>query len=185
MRIIAGKYRGRTLVTPNSKAIRPTTDRVRESLFSILASGYSRYLSDTRTLDLFAGTGAIGLEAISRGAKFAVFVENSLQGTDLIRRNIEILGISEQTKIIRSDATQLGPLGNLQPFNLVFADPPYNKGIADKALDCLIKNGWLCCDALIVIEESANSLPPQLTNCRILDERKFGDTKIWIAEVHV
>jgi 16S rRNA (guanine966-N2)-methyltransferase len=185
MRIVAGKYRGRNLVTPDNREIRPTTDRVRESLFSILESGYSQYLSNTRTLDLFAGTGALGLEAISRGVEFAVFVESSQQGINLIRKNIELLGAGDQTKVIRSDAALLGPVGSLQPFNLVFADPPYNKGNADKALDCLINDGWLCQDALIIIEESADSPPPQLAHCRILDERKFGDTKIWISEVHV
>ncbi len=185
MRIVAGKYRGRTLATPDSREIRPTSDRVRESLFSILESGYSDYLSNTRALDLFAGTGAMGLEALSRGVEFAVFVENSQHGIKLIRKNIELLGLGDQTKIIRADATQLGSLGNLKPFNLVIADPPYNMGIADKSLGCLIDDGWLCQDALIIIEESADSPPPQLTHCRILDERKFGDTKIWIAETHV
>ena len=184
MRIVAGKYRGRNLLSPDNKEIRPTTDRVRESLFSILENGYSEYLSNTRALDLFAGTGAMGLEAISRGVEFAVFVESSRQGINLIRKNIKLLGVGDQTKVIRADATRLGPVGKLQPFNLVFADPPYNKGNADKALGSLINDGWFCQDTLIIIEESSASPPPQLTHCQILDERKFGDTKIWIAKVH-
>lgn len=185
MRIVAGKYRGRILATPDNNEIRPTTDRVRESLFSILESSYSEYLANARVIDLYAGTGALGLEAISRGAEFAVFVEQSPQGIKLIRKNIEMLGIGDQTKVTRSDATKLGNSGTMQPFNLVFADPPYNKGLADKSLACLINDGWLCKDALIVIEEAAESPAPQFENGRILDNRKFGDTKIWIAQAHV
>jgi len=184
MRIVGGKFRGRSLITPDDNEIRPTTDRVRESLFSILESGYSKHLMNTRILDLFAGTGALGLEAISRGARYAAFVESSRQGTTIIRRNIDLLGIHDQTRIMRTDATHMGNLGNIEPFNLLFADPPYNRGLADKSLEYLINRGWLTQDALIIIEESANSPAPGFAKCSILDERKFGDTKIWIAEVH-
>jgi len=182
MRIVAGKYRGRNLLGPKNREIRPTSDRVRESLFAILESGYSHYLSNARALDLFAGTGAMGLEAISRGVESVVFADSSRPAINLICQNIELLGVADQAKVIRADATRLGPIGDLHPFNLVFADPPYNQGLADKAIHSLITKGWLCQNALIVIEESTDSPPPQLAHCHNLEERKFGDTKIWITE---
>jgi len=183
VRIVAGKFRGRVLRPPTGNDIRPTTDRVRESLFAILASNYSEYLDDTRVLDLFAGTGAMGLEAISRGARFCQFVDNSAPARSLVENNIEALGVKEQTRIMRADATRLAPIGKLEPFDLVFLDPPYGKGMQEKALKCLIDGGWLTKQALAVIEDTQASPPPALPSGRIVDERKFGDTKIWIAMV--
>ena len=182
MRIIAGKFRGRKLAAPVNHDIRPTTDRIRESMFAILGSRYPDLLTGTRILDLFAGTGALGLEALSRGARFSLFVENSSQGYGLVRKNIENLGAKSQTKSLRADATRLGPIGIIEPFDLVFADPPYGKNLAEKAVNCLVEGGWLSPQAIVVIEDNAVNPPPILPTCNILDERKFGDTKIWIAK---
>ena len=122
MRIVGGEFRGRVLAAPTSNAIRPTTDRTRESLFNILAHAHPGVLDATRILDLFAGTGAVGIEALSRGAKSALFVENSVEGRSLLWENIDALGLHGRARILRRDATQLGPASNIEPFQLVFAD---------------------------------------------------------------
>ena len=128
MRIISGKYRGRNLISPQTTSIRPTGDRVRESLFSMLTSRYCDFGNSPRVLDLFAGTGALGLEAISRGAQFCLFVENSTAGHILIQKNIDALELKHQTKIMRMDATRLKSNDNIKPFDLIFADPPLWQG---------------------------------------------------------
>src|SRR3712207_2762823 len=120
MRIVGGRFRGRGLTGPRSSAIRPTSDRLRESLFNILAHGYGLPREDTRVLDLFAGTGALGLEAISRGAAQALFVETGVEGRGAIRSNIEALGLTGVTRILRRDATDMGSVGTIIPFDLVF-----------------------------------------------------------------
>ncbi len=126
MRIVAGKFRGRAIAAPATSSIRPTADRTRESVFNILASRGS--LDGARVIDLFAGTGALGLEAMSRGASFVLFVEESAEGRGLLRTNIETLGLQGASKIFRRDATDLGIPGTMEPFDLAFADPPYGKG---------------------------------------------------------
>ena len=127
MRIVGGRLRGRALSAPKSQAIRPTADRLRESLFNILAHGYGDPVSGARVLDLFAGTGALGLEAISRGAAFALFVDDGAEARALLRANVEALGLGGVTRIFRRDATKLGPAHPVEPFALVFLDPPYGR----------------------------------------------------------
>ncbi len=134
MRIVGGRFKGKSLASPKSQAIRPTTDRVRETLFNILAHGYDHVVEGARVLDLFAGTGALGCEALSRGAKAALFVEDGTEGRGLIRTNMETLGLNGVAKIFRRDATRLGDIGTMEPFTLVFMDPPYNKGLGEQAL---------------------------------------------------
>ena len=134
MRIVGGEFRGRPLATPRSQAIRPTTDRTREAVFNVLAHRFADRLAGARVLDLFAGTGALGLEAMSRGAAFCMFIEESAEGSGLIRTNVEAFGLTGRTKIFRRDATRLGEAGTIQPFGLVFADPPYGKGLGEMAL---------------------------------------------------
>ena len=129
MRVVGGRLRGRAIAEPKSQTIRPTTDRVRESLFNILAHKWPDALNGGRVLDLFAGTGALGIEALSRGAGFAFFVDNSVEGRSLLRANVESLGLAGASKISKSDAANLAPVGKLKPFSLVFADPPYGKNI--------------------------------------------------------
>src|SRR6476659_4879425 len=165
MRIVGGRWRGRSLKGPSSDAIRPTSDRLRETLFNILQHSYDDPLEGARVLDLFAGTGALGLEALSRGAMAALFVDDGVEARSLIRRNVELLGLTGRTRIFRRDATSLGPAGTVAPFNLVFADPPYGKGLGERALTAAREGGWLAPGALLVLEERAAtqvSVPPGL-----------------------
>src|SRR5207245_2308460 len=134
MRIVGGRLRGRALAAPKSQAVRPTADRLREALFNILAHAYGDPITGARVLDLFAGTGALGLEALSRGAQFALFVDDGAEARALLRENVAALGLGGVTKIFRRDATRLGPAHPVEPFSLVFLDPPYSKGLAEKAL---------------------------------------------------
>src|SRR3954469_23134654 len=154
MRVVGGRLRGRNLVSPSSRDIRPTADRLRESLFNILVHAYGDPIQGARVLDLFAGTGALGLEAISRGAAFALFVDNGTEARALLRNNIEALGLGWVTKVFRRDAGDLGPAHPVEPFSLVFLDPPYGKELAEKALASLRDGVWLMPDAMLVVEEA-------------------------------
>jgi 16S rRNA (guanine966-N2)-methyltransferase len=154
MRIVGGKFRGRSLKGPSSKAIRPTSDRLRESIFNILVHAYADPITDARVLDLFAGTGALGLEAMSRGAAYALFVEEAAEARALIRENVESLALTGASKIFRRDAAKLGDMGPMQPFDLVFCDPPYGHGLTEKSLLAARKGKWLAPSALVVVEEA-------------------------------
>src|ERR671938_147276 len=134
MRIVGGRWRGRSLAGPASDAIRPTSDRLRETLFNVLTHAYGDPVADARVIDLFAGTGAMGLEALSRGARFALFVDESAQARGVIRENVEALGGGGSARLFRRDATRMGPIGPMEPFSLAFCDPPYGKDLAPKAL---------------------------------------------------
>lgn len=178
MRIVGGRFKGKALASPKSNQIRPTTDRVRETLFNILAHGYDHVVQEARVLDLFAGTGALGCEALSRGAASALFVEEGIEGRGLIRSNMEVLGLNGVAKIFRRDATKLGAVGSMEPFNLIFLDPPYAKGLGERALTSAVAGGWLCEQALVIWEEKANvslEIPQGFTE---LDCRSFGDSKL-------
>jgi 16S rRNA (guanine966-N2)-methyltransferase len=155
VRIVAGEFRGRALATPVGDAIRPTSDRLRQTVFDILAHRFDDPVTGARVLDLFAGTGAMGIEAISRGAAYALFVEDSVEGRGLIRRNVEALGLTGRTRIFRRDATDLGPAGTVLPFGVVFADPPYRKALGERALASALSGGWLAPGAILVLEEAA------------------------------
>lgn len=179
MRIVGGEFRGRVLAAPKSNAIRPTTDRTRESLFNILAHAHPGVLDATRVLDLFAGTGAVGIEALSRGAKSALFVENSVEGRSLLWENIDALGLHGRARILRRDATQLGPASNIEPFQLVFADPPYGKGLGEKALFAAHAGGWLAPGAVAILEERADAQVIVDPVFKFIEERSFGDTKMY------
>jgi 16S rRNA (guanine966-N2)-methyltransferase len=155
MRVVGGRLRGRTLAAPKSQAVRPTADRLRESLFNILTHGYGDPITNARVLDLFAGTGALGIEALSRGAAFALFVDDGAEARSLLRENAVTLGLGGTTRIFRRDATKLGNAHPIEPFSLVFLDPPYGRGLAEQALIAACAGGWLGPDALIVVEEAA------------------------------
>ncbi|MEK1853565.1 MAG: 16S rRNA (guanine(966)-N(2))-methyltransferase RsmD [Phyllobacterium sp.] len=178
MRIVGGKFRGRALATPGSNAIRPTTDRTRESLFNILVHNYPEKFESTRVLDLFAGTGALGLEALSRGARYGVFIEESTEGRGLIRTNVETFGLLGNTKIFRRDATRLGDAGTIEPFDLVFADPPYGKGLGEMAFKSALEGGWLNPDTLLVLEEEAEAMVELDPRFSVVEERPYGGTVI-------
>lgn len=177
MRIIAGRFRGRALAPVgkgNSAAhLRPTTDRVRESLFNVLAHRHD--LAGARVLDLFAGTGALGLEALSRGADHATFVDDGRAAGQLIRKNIELTRSEGQTDLLRRDATRLGPCPGTV-CDLVFLDPPYGQSLGQKALVAAGEGGWIAPEALIVWEESAAMPAP--SGFTLIDARKYGDTHV-------
>ncbi len=182
MRIIAGRHKGKRLASVGKgdagAHLRPTTDRVRESLFNLLVNGgYGDPITDSRVVDLFAGTGALGLEALSRGAAFACFVDDGQAARALLRENIGLCSAQGTSKVFRRDATKLGEVQQA-PFTLAFLDPPYGKGLGEKALAAAIAGGWLSPDALIVWEES---MAPKLPACcEQLDQRRYGDTLLTI-----
>lgn len=179
MRIIAGRFRGTALAALGKgdagAHLRPTSDRVRESLFSMLT--HRNVIQGARVLDLFAGTGALGFEALSRGADTVCFVENGRVGQKLIAENIAKLRITDAVQILRNDATRLGVCPH-PPFDLVFLDPPYGKGMGKSALLALGAGGWLAPDATIVWEENAQMPAP--TGFTPQDSRRFGDTHVTI-----
>jgi 16S rRNA (guanine966-N2)-methyltransferase len=180
MRVVGGRLRGRALGAPKSQAIRPTADRLRESLFNILVHGHSDPITGARVLDLFAGTGALGIEALSRGAAFTLFVDEGAEARALLRGNVEALGLGGVSRIFRRDATKLGPAHPLEPFTLVFADPPYGRGLAEQALAAARDGGWLAPDALIVIEDAADAGFAAPTGFTEEERRRYDDTEFVI-----
>ena len=177
MRVVAGRLRGCNLASPKSQAIRPTADRLRESLFNILAHGYDDQIRDARVLDLFAGTGALGIEALSRGAAFTLFVDDGAEARALLRENVEALGLGGITKVYRRDATKLGPAHPMEPFSLVFADPPYREGLAEKALAAAREGGWLTPEALAIVEEATDAKFKAPKGFDELERRAYDDTE--------
>src|SRR6185503_14396173 len=177
MRIVGGRLRGRALAAPKSQGIRPTADRLRESLFNILMHAYADPISGARVLDLFAGTGALGLEAISRGAAFALFVDDGAEARALLRQNVEALSLAAVASIFRRDATRLGPAHPVEPFSLAFLDPPYGKQLAEKALASARDGGWLTGEALIVVEEAADAGFKAPEGYEELERRTYDDTE--------
>lgn len=180
MRIVGGQFKGRSIAAPPGRDTRPTADRAREAVFNVLAhADWSPGLESRRVLDLFAGSGALGLEALSRGAAFALFVETDAGARGAIRDNIEALGLFGVTRIHRRDATDLGvkPAGLGEPFDLVFLDPPYHRGLGERALARLGEGGWIGPDALIVLECAADEAPA-LPGYSTLDERTYGAAKV-------
>ncbi len=178
MRIVGGEFRGRPLVSPASLDIRPTADRLRQTLFDILAHAYDDAVAAARVLDLFAGTGALGLEALSRGASHALFVEDGVEARGLIRQNVEALGLTGRTRIFRRDATALGPTGTVPPFDVVFADPPYGRGLGEAALASALAGGWLVPGALCILEERAPAVISPVPGLELLETRTVGDSQI-------
>jgi 16S rRNA (guanine966-N2)-methyltransferase len=178
VRIVGGRFRGRALIAPSGRAIRPTADRLRQTIFDILAHAYGDPVVNARVLDLFAGTGALGLEALSRGAAWCLFVDNDAAARGLIRRNVEALGLTGRTRVYRRDATRLGPLGNLAPFTLAFADPPYAQGLGEAALASAAAGGWLTPGALAVLEEAATSEIAPVPGFVLLETRRIGGSAV-------
>jgi 16S rRNA (guanine966-N2)-methyltransferase len=179
MRIVGGRHKGARLAAPATSRVRPTSDRTREAVFNILAHGIEDFdIDGVRVLDLFAGTGALGLEALSRGARFCLFVEESADSRALIRRNVETLGLTGVTRIFRRDATRLGPAERAGPFDLVFADPPYGLSLGETALASAREGGWLAAGAVVVVEESADAQLEAPEGFAAIDCRTYGDTQV-------
>ena len=179
MRIVAGRFGGRPLRGPTSDAIRPTSDRLRESLFNILEHGLDDPIPGARVIDVFAGTGAVALEALSRGATFALMVEDGAEARALIRDNIETLGVGGETRIFRRDARKLGAAPAGDPFDLAFLDPPYGKGLAELALVALRDGGWVKPGGLFIVEEAASTVFHPPSGFDRLEQRTFGDTTVY------
>jgi 16S rRNA (guanine966-N2)-methyltransferase len=177
MRVVGGRLKGRNLASPASRDIRPTADRLRESVFNILVHAYDNPLQDARVLDLFAGTGALGIEAVSRGALFTLFVDNGAEARALLRNNVEALALGGVTKVYRRDATNLGPAYPMEPFSVAFLDPPYGKGLAEKALASLREGGWLTPGALLVVEEAKAAAFAAPGGFEELERRAYDDTE--------
>lgn len=182
MRITGGRFRGRKLGAPKDLSVRPTADRVRQAVFNILRhhdfGAFS--LEGARVIDLFAGTGAMGLEAISRGAEFCLFVDDSAESRALLRTNVEALQLTGHSKIWRRDARMLGPMphGAGGPFDLAFLDPPYRMTLLTPALASLVAGKWLAPGALVVTERAEGEQPPETDEFSLVDERVYGDTRI-------
>jgi 16S rRNA (guanine966-N2)-methyltransferase len=177
MRVVGGRFRGRPLVGPKSNAIRPTADRLREALFNILHHAYGDPVGGARALDLFAGTGALGIEAASHGAAFVLFVDDGAEARALLRENVAALGLGGVTRIFRRDATKLGPAHPLEPFSLAFLDPPYGKNLAAAALASARDGGWLAPGALVVVEEAVKSRFAAPEGFAELERRTYADTE--------
>ena len=180
MRIVAGRLRGKKLAEVGAgdaaAHLRPTTDRVRESLFNVITSGkYGDPITGARVLDLFAGTGALGLEALSRGAAHVTFVDDGTAARALLRENVALCSAQGVTKVFRRDATDLGPVKGAG-FDLVFLDPPYGRGLGERALASALQGGWIAPGALVVWEDSTPPLPPP--GLTFLDQRSYGGTVI-------
>lgn len=179
MRIVGGWLRGQKLVAPGGDSVRPTSDKVREAVFNILAHGVEDFeIEGARVIDLFAGTGALGCEALSRGARFCLFVDDAPSSRGLIRQNIENLELTGVTRVFRRDAARLGPAGSVKPFDLLFADPPYGKGLAERALASAVEGGWLAPGTVCVVEERADAELAPPDGFTLLDTRRYGDTAV-------
>ncbi len=178
MRIVGGRLRGRALAAPKSSAIRPTADRLRESLFNILTHAYGDPVTDARVLDLFAGTGALGLEALSRGAAFALLVDDAAAARALMRDNVAALGLGGSARIFRRDATALGAAHPVEPFSLAFLDPPYGRGLAERALASAQAGTWLLPEALVVVEEAAAAAFKPPAGFTEIERRRYDDTEL-------
>ena len=182
MRIIAGTWRGRHLITPGDDRIRPTSDRVRGAIFNILAHGIDGVeLEGAHVIDLFAGSGALGLEALSRGAAHCTFVEADAEARTLLSRNIALLDFDAGSEVLVANATRLGAAGGRQPASLAFLDPPYGKGLAEPALAALADGGWLAPKAVAVVEGKAGDAIAWPSGYDVLDVRRWGDTQAAFA----
>jgi 16S rRNA (guanine966-N2)-methyltransferase len=178
MRIVGGRLRGRALAAPKSQAIRPTADRLRVALFNILVHAYGDPVSGARVLDLFAGTGALGVEALSRGAGFALFIDDSAEARALVRENVAALGLGGVSRIFRRNAVELGAAHPLPPFSLAFLDPPYGRALAEAALAAARAGGWLTAGALAVVEEAADAAFAAPAGFDELERRRYDDTAL-------
>lgn len=184
MRIVAGQFKGRPIQAPKTDATRPTSDRARESLFNMIAHAtWAPPLDGARVMDLFAGSGAVGLEALSRGASFCLFVETAHSALTALRKNIAVLGVGATANVQRRSATELGELpATLESsFDIAFLDPPYRKGMVEPCLKHMIDGGWLAADALVVVETAVDETP-SLTGWDLVAARDSGAAKFWFLK---
>jgi len=186
MRVISGRFRGRALAAPPGQTTRPTADRARQALFDVLSHApWAPDLDGARVIDLFAGSGALGFEALSRGAVFCLFVETDEAARGAIRDNVEALGLFGETRVHRRDATDLGqrPASAGAPFDLALLDPPYRQSLGERAAASLLAGGWLKPGALTVLERAADEPEPEVAGFEILDHRIWGAAGVWFLQV--
>ena len=185
MRIVGGQFRGRALVAPEGMGTRPTSDRAREALFNVLAhAAWAPDLTGARVMDLFAGSGALGFEAISRRAAFCLFVETVDGARGAIRENAEAFGLFGKTRVHRRSATDLGirPGSAGEAFDIAFLDPPYGKGLGEQTLARLIEGDWLAPEAVVVFERAADDLDLSAPGYEVLDDRTWGAARVWFLK---
>jgi 16S rRNA (guanine966-N2)-methyltransferase len=185
MRIVAGAHRGRPLVAPKGHSTRPTADRVRQALFNVLEhAAWAPDLAGARVLDLFAGSGALGLEAVSRGAAFCLLADTDAAARQAILANINALKLGDRARVEPRDATRLGPRPSSHgaAFALAFLDPPYGRGLAERALPVMIDGDWLAAGALVVVERGADEAPLVSPGYEILDTRQWGAARVWFLK---
>jgi 16S rRNA (guanine966-N2)-methyltransferase len=181
MRIVSGDFRGKALVAPAGEATRPTSDRARQAIFNILEhAGWSNGVHDARVIDLFAGSGALGFEALSRGASFCLFVETDTAARGAIRENVDALGLFGRTRVHRRSAIDLGvrPGADGPAFGLAFLDPPYAKGLGEQALTRLAEGGWLAPGAIVVFERGVSEPDFAVDGFQPLDVRDYGAARV-------
>ncbi len=182
MRIVTGGFKGRTIRTPEGEDTRPTSDRARQAIFNILEHApWSDGVADKRVIDLFAGSGAMGLEALSRGAAACWFVETAAPALAAIGANIEAFALAPRTRVLRQNATRMPPRPDSEArFDLAFLDPPYGAGLGEAALAALAAGGWLADGAVIVFERGADEPEPATPGFGVLDERRYGAARVWV-----
>ena len=181
MRIVGGQFKGRTLTVPEGRNTRPTSDRAREAIFNVLAhADWAPSLDGARIMDVFAGSGALGFEAMSRGAAFCLFVETDEAARGAIRDNVETFALFGTTRVHRRDATLLGarPGGDGEAYQFAFLDPPYRKGLEYKALDCLREGNWLAKDAIVVLEQAADDDDFATDVWEIINTKIYGAARV-------
>ena len=186
MRIVSGEFRGKALIAPAGARTRPTSDRARQAMFNILEHApWSNGVREQRVIDLFAGSGALGFEALSRGAAFCLFVETDEAARGAIRENVDAMGLFGRTRVHRRDATALGarPGADGPAFDLAFLDPPYAKGLGETALARLLEGGWLSQDAVAVFERSVDEPPFAVPGFEVLDARDYGAARVHFLKV--
>jgi len=184
MRITGGQFRGRALVPPRNGEVRPTSDKVRQAIFNLLehTPALAKFsLAGARVVDLFAGTGALGLEALSRGASYCLFVDDSPESRALIRQNVEALGLTGASKIWRRNAALPGRLDMLAPFGVAFLDPPYRRGLVEPSLKGLCAGQLLQQNAILVVESDENEKLESTEGYEVLDRRVYGDTAVTLV----
>lgn len=181
MRIVAGSLKGRSIVTPEGQGTRPTSDRARQAVFNVLEhAAWAEPLDGMRVMDLFAGSGALGFEAISRGAAFALFVETDEEARGAIRENADAYGVMGRSRVHRRSAIDLGsrPGSDGEAFDLAFLDPPYRKGLGEQTLARLLEGGWLKPGALVVFERGSDEPEIDTPGYQRLDARNYGAARV-------
>ncbi len=185
MRIVAGRFKGKVLSAPEGETTRPTSDRARQAIFNILEhAAWAPRLEGLRVMDMFAGSGALGFEALSRGASFCLFVETDAEARGVIRQNAEAMDLFGNTRIHRRDATDLGvrPGSAGEAFDLIFLDPPYGRGLGDQAMSRLIEGQWVAGGAIAVFERGRDEPEPVCEGWATLDQRDYGAARVWFLQ---